>query len=190
MNLADPISLLAFEDAVQEWFQEAIETQAIWAVQSAPRPQYPYGSLRIISGPVPASPAFEQKTETDLTRPLGQEVEFQTRVPCTFVVSCQAHVTRPDGNNPSFYARALISRATARLYLPSVQERFRAANIAVQRTGPVTDISAIVNDGHVSRAGVDVTFNAALGLSEYTGYIAKVAASSTELGIDQVFGDV
>ena len=190
MTLPDPINLATFENAVWEWFSAAIEAEVVWAHQSAPRPDYPYGSLNIIAGPIPAGP-YEQKHSTDLTRPRGEEILFESRVPCTMTVSCQAHVNIPDTRNPAVYARTLVSRAQSRLYLLSVQEAFRVANCAVQRVGSLTNISLVVNDGNVSRSGLDVTFNAALSLSEYTGYIAKAhVTSNPEIGIDQEFGDV
>jgi len=182
-----------FENAVQTWFSEAIECQAIWAQQSAPRPSYPYGVLNIISGPIPASSAWENKLTTDLTRPAGTEVEFETRVPCSFVIGCQAHVSGEDMRNPDEYALTLVARAIARLNLITVRDAFRVANISVQGIGPVTNISAIVNDGFVSRSGVDVSLNAALSLDEYIGYIKTVQVESiapSNLGIDMTVGDI
>ncbi len=193
MTLDNPIDMQTFEDAVHEWFSEAIECQAIWAQQSAPRPSYPYGVLNIISGPIPASSAWENKASTDLTRARGTEIKFETRVPCTFVISCQVHVVGADGRNPDVYARTLVIRALARLKLITVRDIFRTANIAVQGTGPVTNISAIVNDGYVSRSGVDVTFNASLSLDEYIGYIKTVeveSVSPSNLNIDMTIGDI
>jgi hypothetical protein len=194
--LPDPIDFTVFEDAVWEWFKTSIEAEVVWAHQSAPRPDYPYGLLNIISGPIAVGP-FEQKTRTDLTRPAGEEIIFEVNAPCTLVVSCQAHVNIPDSRNPTLYARTLVTRAQSRLYLPTVQETFKAANCSVQRVGSVTNISSIVNDGHVSRVGMDVTFNASLSIEEYTGYIKKAHVTSDlepavdpSLQIDQEFGDV
>ncbi len=190
--LADPIDLRVFEDAVYTWFAAAIEADAIWAQQSAPRPDYPYGVLNIISGPTPASSAWEEKLTTDLTR-VGTEVNINVRVPCTLTVSCQAHVNLNDSLDPEAYARTLVARAQARLNLTTVREAFRVANISVQSTGPVTNISAIVNDAYVSRAGIDVTFNAALSLDEYIGYIKTVEVESvapSDLDIVMSIGDV
>ncbi len=190
MALDDPISMEDFENAVHAWFSAAIDCPAIWSEQSAPRPDYPYGSLNITSGPLPVSPAWERHTDTDLTRAAGKEVRFQIRVPCTFVVSCQAFVKMPDGRDPTASARTLVTRAQARLYLLTVQEAFREANISVQGSGPVQNISSVINDGNVSRAAIDATFNASLSLDEYTGYIDKTAIESTQLGVDQEFGNV
>jgi len=190
VTLSNPISIEDFENAVWEWFSASIEADAIWTNKSGPRPDYPYGTLKTIAGPTPASPFFEPRTDTDLTRAAGSEVRFIACVPCAMTVSCQVLVGRPDGNVPDLSALNLATRALARLGLPTVQAAFRTAGISVQNPGTVSDISAIVNDGDVKRAGFDVVFNAALNLEEYTGYIAKIDAESTELGIDQEFGDV
>lgn len=192
-ELANPIDMETFENAVHAWFKEAIEAQVIWAQQSAPRPDYPYGVLNIISGPIAASPSWERKLSTDLNRAKGREILSENRVPCTFVVSCQAHVNLTDSRDPTAYARLLVSRAQSRLHLHAVQDAFREANISVQGTGPVTNISAVVNDGNVSRAGIDVTINASLSLDEYLGYIKTVEVKSvapSDMNIDMTIGDI
>ena len=188
--LANPIDMETFENVVHKWFSESIEADAIWAQQSAPRPSYPYGVLNIISGPITASPFWERKFSTDLDREAGKEILAEIGVPCTMVVSCQAHVVAADGRDPARYSRTLVSRAQARLQLISVQDDFRTANISVQRAEPVTNISGLVNDGNVSRSGIDVRFNAMLKLDEYLGYIKTTKIVSTDVGIDKTFGDV
>ena len=189
MALPNAIDLEVFQNAIYEWFSTALDCQVIWAQKSVPRPDYPYGTLNILAGPTPMG-AWEHKTTTDLLRPPGEEVEFEVRVPCQFTISCQAFVAMPEGREPNSDGMALVTRAQSRLFLPSELEKFRAANISVARTGAVRNLSSIDGDAFVSRAGIDVVFNASLSLAEYTGYIAKVHATSTQLGIDQIFGDV
>ena len=187
-GLPRPIDLEAFENAVHAWFHDAIGIAAIWQHVSTPQPPYPYGSLSITSGPIAASPSWEQRQSTDLNRALGTEVEVEACVPCTFSVSCQVYVGQPASVSPNERAGAYLNAALARLQLPSVQAQLRAAGIAVLRAGPVQDLDQLIEDAWVSRANLDVTFGAALSLTEYVGFIEHVHAESTSLGIDQTFG--
>lgn len=186
--LDKPIDMEAFENAVHAWFHDAVGITTIWASMSAPQPVYPYGSLAITSGPIPRSPSWEQREALDLNRPLGQEVEQEVCVPCSFVVSCQAYVGQPEARDPRQKASVYLQAALARLALPSVQAELRAAGLAVLRTGSVLILDQLIEDAWVSRASLDVTFGATLSLKEYIGFIEHVHAVSPALGIDQTFG--
>jgi hypothetical protein len=178
------------EDAIQHWFSEATGLQTIWRNQSAPQPEYPYASLLITSGPDSIPEGFELRDLTNIGRPAGTEVEQYVCAPCLMTVSCQTYVEGEDGNKPSGNARSYLNKARAALFLPSQQALFEAAEISVVRSNPVTDISALTNERFVSRAGMDVQFNCVMNLSEYVGYIKKVAVESAALGVDEIIGDL
>lgn len=170
-----------FQNAVYEWFSGATEIEVIWGNQNAPRPNYPYGTLLITSGPILMSPFAEERTSFDDSRPLGQEVALDEVVPIQFVVSCQIY------DNEGL-ALEYINKAQIALMRPSYLAAFRVANISVARSNPITNISGLIEDKIQSRAGLDVTFNASMSYVEYVGYIEKVKAKSVNLGIDQTFG--
>jgi hypothetical protein len=172
-----------FTAAVHNWYSEATGLQTIWQDQSAPRPDYPYASLIIISGPTPDSPVWEQRTTFDASRPL-EEIEFNACVPCTFTIGTQVYVTVPDSRDPSQNATQYAARAQAALNLHTYRADFRAASIAVVDQGTVNNIDEIIDDAYVSRASMDVIFRAALNAQSYETYIEKVQLSSTSLGID------
>jgi len=190
MTIQAPINLEEFENAVHDWFWNATGLQTVWQRQSAPQIEYPFGTLLITSGPVPAAPGWERSHNYDGSRPLGQEIEFEVRVPCSFTVSCQAYVGKPEANDPTKNAMAFMTKAQTALSLPSFHEAFRAANISVIRPEGIQNLSEVIEDAFVSRANMDVIFGASLEVKEYMGYIAKVQAVSTQLGIDEIFGDV
>jgi hypothetical protein len=190
MTLSNPINMETFENAIHSWFSDSIESTVIWSYQSAPRPKYPFGSLEIIAGPIAASPARENRTTTDLGRDPGEEIEIETTVPCTITVRGQAYVNLTDSREPQYNAMNLVTRAQSRLHLPSVQQDFYDANISVINDNGVENISEVLNDAFVSRAALTVAFGATLSLSEFTGYIKTVQIISTDLGIDQIFGDI
>lgn len=190
MTVEAPIDMETVENAIHRWLSEATGLQTVWRNQSAPQPEYPYASLRIITGPDPIPEGFELRDLTDTGRPDGYEIEQNVCAPCLMTVSCQAYVEGEDGNKPSGNARSYLDKARAALFLPSQQALFEAAEISVVRSNPVTDISALTNERFVSRAGMDVQFNCVMNLSEYVGYIEKVAVESTALGVDEIIGDL
>jgi len=185
-----PIDMETVENVVHNWFAESTGLETVWRHQSAPQPEYPFGSLLIMSGPNPLSEAFELRDDSDVNRPKNYEVEMTVCAPCSFSVSCQAYVEGKDASVPDLNARALLNKARAALFLPSQAALFGAAEISVIRSNPVTDISALTNERFVSRAGMDVEFNCVMNLSEFAGYIKKVAVESAALGIDEIVGDV
>jgi hypothetical protein len=63
MTIEAPIDMVTFTDAVYAWFNGSTGLTTIWSDQASPIPDYPYGSLKIISGPVPVSSMVEQRWE-------------------------------------------------------------------------------------------------------------------------------
>jgi len=185
-----PIDMEVVENAIHRWFAEATGLETVWRHQSAPQPAYPFGSLKIMTGPNAIPAEFELRTETDVNRPQGYEIEMTVCAPCLLTVSCQAYVEGEDVSKPDGDARSYLNKARAALFLPSQQSLFKAAELSVTRSNPVNDISALTNERFVSRAGMDVEFNCAMNLSEFAGYIKKVAVESTALGVDEIIGDV
>jgi len=190
MSIESPIDMETIENAIHQWFADATGLETIWRRQSVPQPSYPFGSLLITSGPNPIPEAFELRDDTQLGRGSGYEVEQTVCAPCLMTVSCQAYVEGEDLNKPEGNARSYLNKARVALFLPSQQALFKAAEISVIRSNPVTDISALTNERFVSRAGMDVEFNCVMNVSEFVGYIKKVAVESTALGVDEIIGDL
>lgn len=179
MRLNPPINMEAFEDAVHTWFSSETGLETIWRDQGSPQPPYPFGSLLVTSGPRVASPLYEYREETDLSRPAGQEVKVTSCVPCQFTVSCQSYVKKPDSRNPKYNARNYMNRAQSSLSLLTVRAAFRKVNISVSRFEDVQTINEVIEDAYVSRANMDVVFNASLALEDYCGFIEKVQVKSS-----------
>ena len=189
MTVDRPMDFEVFQNAVHEWFAEATGLETIWRDQGAPQPKYPYGSLKVISGPVTPSSLWEERRDYDEDRAAGQEIRLTTCSPCQLTVSCQAYVDQPDARHPGFDALQYLSRARAALSLESVRaDNFRPKGIGVISVNPPQDLSSLIEDAIVSRANMDVVFSAALNIEEYTTWIEKVHGTSTSLGIDQLFG--
>lgn len=188
MPAPTPINMEDFRNAIHDWFSKATGLQTVWRDQSAPEPELPFASLRILNGPEAYSPTWEEREETDLNRPAGEEIKMTSTVPCRFVISCQVYVGLPDGRDPGLDALSYILRAKGALGLASYQADLREKNISVSRTGTVQNLTALQASEMESRANIDVTFNTVLAVEEYVGYIKKVHATAPELGIDQMFG--
>ena len=168
-----PIDMETFEDAIQAWMSRSTGLQTIWSDQSKPRPDYPYASLNITSGPDEVSPLWEDREETDLSR-VGREVKHTVCVLCEFTISCQTYVNNRSGKDPKANARFFMTKAKAGLALPSELALLHAAGISVVRKNPILNIDAIVKDKYTSRVNMDVVFGAALNADDYTTYIQKV----------------
>jgi len=174
-----PISLETFQNAVQQWCQDATNIKTIWRNQSAPLPDYPFASLMVISGPTPVSSHWETRTTFDEER-LLREIEYNTCVPCTFVISVQFYIALQDSRNPGYAATQYAARAQSALRMPSYIDHFRSNSIAVNNTGTVQNIDQLIHDAYVSRANIDVTFGAPLNAYEYVTYIEQVEISNTD----------
>ena len=186
--ISEPIDMEVFQDAIHTWFSESMDIQVIWRNQNAPRPDYPYGSLLITSGPIPISPFAEERQSYDAARSLGKEIELDELIACQFMISCQVYVAGDEGRDPKENASALINKALISLSLRSKLAALWVKKIAFIRTGGIQNIPEEVGNERQSRANMDVTFTATLSVAEYIGYIEKVEAKSVNLGIDQTFG--
>lgn len=185
MTTQAPIDMEVFEDAIQAWMSEATDLQTIWSDQSKPRPDYPYSSLNITSGPDAVSPFWEHREETDLTR-TGREIKITVCVLCQFSISCQIYVSNTDAKNPKLNSRSLMTRALAALAFPTELEKLHIAGISVINKNSVSNINELIKDKYVSRSNMDVVFGAALNADDYVTYIQKVQLKSNSLGIDTI----
>lgn len=188
MSIAAPIDMETFQDAIYTWFINATDLFTIWQEQSGPQPEYPYGSLQIISGPSLAAPQHEILDEIIQGQPAGQEIKLTARNQCTFDISCQTYVGKPESRDPNANAMWYINKAQSSLSLPSVQDLLYRSNVAYVRVSEVQNINELIADAYVSRANIDVTFGASLSIEEYTGYINQVELKSNSLGIDTIVG--
>ena len=189
MPLSQPIDMETFENTVHSWFTTATGLTAIWTNQSAPQPAKPYATLQVIAGPTQLSQHWETRTNYDVGRDPGEEVELETGVPCRITVACQVLVGQPAARQATTNARAYMLAASAALSKQSVLDLFAAEEIAIERVESPLDIPAIVGAEFDARSSMDVIFGAALNVSEFTGYMDKVELKSPALGIDIIIED-
>ena len=183
------IDLEGFQDAVHEWFHQETGLRTVWRTQTAPQIPYPFGSLKMIAGPSPLNDFAEERQGTDdLSRPLGEEIELNTYVPCTVTISCQAFVGVPDARNPGWNAYRYLLEAMSSLFSNSVCDTLRYKGITVLEVAELQNLDEVIEDSSVSRANLDVRFGIVLTRTEYTGFIETVHIKSESLGVDRDFG--
>ena len=177
------------EDAIQGWFSAATGLTTIWRNQNAPQPPYPYAGLAIIAGPIKLGGKDEQRSSTALGQPPGQDVLVESVGLRTMTVSCRIYTAKEDVLDPARHARHLMSVAQSSLGRPSVIAAFSDAGLSIIEEGDVQNIDEVIEDAFLSRANMEVRFGLASNVSERTGFIEKVKASSTSLGFDdELFG--
>lgn len=179
-----PIDMLTVEDTVRDWVVNSTGLEAIWAYQSAPRPDYPYGLLNIIAGPTEASPDWHTQTSDNPGGDPGEEIIYAHGVPCQFTVSLTIYVALPDGANPTLDARQYNLRAVAGLRGINQQETFAANSISLLRTRGFGVATEVIGDAYVSVSRMDILFNAVFNVTELGTYIDKVRVKSTEFDVD------
>ncbi len=171
--------------AVFDWLKLSTGTNVAWANQDAPIPAYPAGILNVIAV-VPTDPRPEQRRETDLGQPAGQEVLLKNVRQYRMTISAQI-LTRQKMDADFDWdagAFALATDAGKALGLGTQLDALRVAGLSLISAGEVTDLSSVEGSGFTDRAQLDAIFAFADSVDERTGYIATALVSSDFTGAD------
>lgn len=169
-----PINMEELENALYTWINESTGLTTIWDNQSAPRPDYPYCSLNIISGPTPHSPSWSEQLTHD---PFGDPLEdliVDLGVPCSFTLSVKAKVNRPAGSSPLTAAKQYLLRALSDLNFSTRKAALEDKDISFYRSEAMPDISEVVNDGFVNIASMDFIMGSVFNAQELLTFIETV----------------
>lgn len=197
----------AMQTALSAWVVAASGLDAddvLWAYskyQGGSRPtSTPHITLRL--GPSVIVGMDGLQITTDLTRPVGTEVQIATTALRRIVVRLQAFGGTPDGGDSAF---AMLCKVRDRLRLPSVRDPLAAAGFSPYDPGAVMDVSFIDSTRFESRAQCDIGFYVDASESDYVGFIEHVqiteeiealpltgtvylgAGSTTVIGVDTLF---
>ena len=186
MSIARPIDMETIENALTTWVVDSTDLVIAWKNQSVSMPPYPYGILHISNPPKAVSDSWDVSREYDATRPLEKELRFDSGVPCQFTAEFQTFVLRPDSRNPSYDAMQYVLRAVAALQNLEMSAPLVESGIAMARVMQPQNISNVVADAHVSRALVEVVFNATMSTVWYTGFIGHVNMTSTVTNVEEI----
>lgn len=146
-----------FQKEIIEWIETSLSITAIWDKQSEQRPDLPYASLNIISGPsLIGVPEAIHKTTNIFTWIFRQ----------IFTTSIKIFSL-----NQSLDLAAQLMQS---VFLPSRRAILEAAGLAIWNDSEIviTDISSLVNTGYESIASMDVIFNYAEEIDSPDGEIA------------------
>ncbi len=185
----------SIECALIEWVFAKIpnleEEQVIWDDQNISQPAYPFISLKRDTV-IRIGARDEQRTETDLSQPQGQEIALISTGTREFTLTVNARVDELNGaNDPNCDAMALVTLLQISLSQQSIQEAFCLAGLVVVEELAVIDLSQVVNGGFISRASMDVRFRTTFTCTEQTGFIDAVGIKSVPCdppGLDDVSG--
>lgn len=191
-----PIDSETHEDALIDWFMEATGLPCvIWRDQDAPQPEYPYGTLSIISGPTKIGGVDEIRQRVLDPQPDGPAapalpIELQIVGPREMTVSCQINVGPPNDNDPTENSRSLMAAAQAALGLPSFAAKLKTAGLSVIEELPILQTNVQIADLWVSRSQMDVRFGLTSCVVEKSAVIetVKITASAPFNFNDEEFG--
>ena len=172
----------AAKDAIQAWAAAQTSLDVIWADEDAPQPAWPFGRLRVVSGPTPIGNVDEIRLDTDLGQDPGEEVGQTVVGQRRLVVSLQIMARRDleAAYDAAADPDSLIALAQTSLRLPSVMADFYAADLAVLNVGDPVNLSGIESDEkNTARANLDITFGLAYEVTERIGYINRTLVTST-----------
>jgi hypothetical protein len=184
-QIPDPLNWQIIEDTIYDWFVEQSGLDVAWGRQDSPQPIYPFGVLNVVSGPLMVAPQDEVKWETDLSKPLGQEVALRITGLRELVVSCQVLAELPESFNPSAHPRFVMGRVQASLSAPSVLKAFNDVNMSIIRAGDIVILDEADDDMWIARANMDVRFYLVSDSTERTSYINEIEITSLPFGIDK-----
>jgi len=146
--------------ALHNWVKTELEIEAIWEDQGYPRPQLPYASLKIISGPIRAG--------TDELRQVSSGV-FSVAGLRRIVVSVQVY-----GEDALLKGSALQTSLSKH----STSASLNAGGLALIRATDVKDVTVALDNRFESRAHLDAEFYLAENEVDDPGLIEKVEVTN------------
>jgi len=185
MTISDPIDMREFMKAVYDWYTSSTGLFTIWTGQSKTRPSYPYGTLTLVSGPIPIANQPELRYDDNPTQPApsGAELELVHSIPCTITVSCQARVSQDNANSPDTFAKNYTNRALLGLSQLTQRALWREANIGIIEARVLSLPPDRLGEAFISRDGLEIVFTVVLSSTEFETYIEKMDIESPDLGI-------
>lgn len=165
-----PIAWTQLEDALYEFFTRATGLVVQWEDQKAPRPRYPYGTLRKLTGPQPLGmDEIRVETVTGGLKPAKLIACGSREAVISFKV-----FGAPGSVDPQRHASAYAGVIVAALGLPVYRDVLTAGGLAVRQIMPLTLPDQQVADTFVSRAVVDVRVGLSSNFEQPIDTIEKV----------------
>ena len=191
---------MTIKNGIYAWFVAATGlSRVIWEDQGAPRPESPYGALKITR--LEKYGQDEHRYEYDNTLPAGSDLKDQQSGNRPFTVSCSVY-NRPSGNNSLAHNETgmhYISLALSSLANTALLQDLCDAGAAYLRNEPALDTSVAINGRFVSQATFEVHFLAVenfdadpaswIKTTKVSGTFEDQAGTSLDF-TDEVMGDL
>lgn len=145
------------KDAVYNWFTTVTGVTAIWSDQEGPRPERPYCSLKIISGPV------KPNGTDDLKYVSGDRFALKG----DRVYTCSINVYGQDAHD-------ILSTARDSLDSPTVIDSLFKDGISVLDEGDIQDVTLKLETHFETRAQMDFIFQVGNVFETDIGIVEKV----------------
>lgn len=171
--MQQPIAWETVENALRAFLRDACDLtddRAVWGKQSAPRPNYPYATLNIISGPNPIG-IDEKVFEAANSETTNRGVREMT-------VQFSALALRKDEDN-LLHARAYATAIVSALEDPTYNHHFRDVGLAVRAIMPIALPDEQVALSWLSHGIVDVRFGLSSNITYPVDYFDNVVITPT-----------
>lgn len=161
------LSLSALVAPIVDWLEaDTRVVSAVYTGQHTPKPDYPYATISLLTGPTFAGARRSEKWTYD---PVEDQVVVEYRDQATFSFSLQFF-----SDDPAIHAMDLAFEALDSLQLRSRQDIFQAANMAYSSDDGITNLDFEASDRLISRSGLTVTFITGVCTSETFDTIESV----------------
>ena len=151
------------QDAIYDFAVAASGKTVIWDKPDIPRPNVPYVTLSVSSGP--------RKTG-------AAEVRYADSQD-TFTYPMRKEITLTINTYADSGWLAILGGIIDALELPTKQEILRSAGIAIIRNEDPIDISALLNDQHEGRGSVDIMLGYCDNINDESGEVESAKVDST-----------
>ncbi len=164
------------QNAIHAWLSAATGLPCVWEKQNG-LPQRPASYVSMDLGTMTGVGGDVLTHDYSAARPLGQEVEVTAEKSGEWVLKVQAFLELQPGQTGDM-AVALLSKAVARLALPSVRDSLHAAGMGVVDVGSVLNLTGLASVKWQGRATVDVRLSVIESVSERVGYFATAEVTT------------
>lgn len=151
------------KDAIYTWASSNVTAQVIWAEQEGPRPERPYLTLKLITGPTKTMAIDNFKYDNDLTK-------FVLNGDRSVVLSINAF------GNDAFDLLATLQNS---LDDPTVIDELFENSLSILDDGDIRDVTLALETSFETRAVMEVTF----------GYAHKRETSVVDIQKVELEGD-
>ena len=167
------LSLSTMVGAITTWLEaDSSLTSAVYTGQHAPKIDYPYATINLISGPILSGGRRAEKLDYNAT---DDQIDITYYDQALMTFSLQFY-----SDDPSLHAMDLAFEALNSLQLlPTREALMSTAKLAYLSDGGIVNLDFVASNQLISRSGLTVTFNTVVSTSEQIDTIDSVTIEET-----------